>query len=198
MSGLYSTATEIQIDKWQKYSCYSRNVASEEECAAYGTLYYYSYHYNHDFYVYLEPKCHLGELGQICNSVPEINSTLSKIKIRRKHAAEYVSTAYDSVFNLPDTSLFDSVDFEDGEDLGYCGARCDLHESQCDFFGTSETKCYFGIYSKTEVETVVDSDNVNQITTYHKSGMILPLDQFSINSLNSESILIDKRVHFHN
>ena len=73
--------------------------------------------------MYLEPKCHLGELGQIHNSNPEINSTPTKIKIQRKRSAEHVSTVYDSVFNLPDTSLFDSVDFEDGEDLGNCGAR---------------------------------------------------------------------------
>ena len=126
--------------------------------------------YDNDFYVYLEPKCHLGELGQIHNSNPEINSTPTKIKIQRKRSAEHVSTVYDSVFNLPDTSLFDSVDFEDGEDLGNCGARCDLHESQCDFFATSETKCYFGSYSLTDGETVGDSDNVNQIKTYHKSG----------------------------
>ena len=175
MSGLYSTATEIQIDKWQKYICRSLDADTEEDCATYGTFYHYSSSYNNDFYAYLDSKCHLGELGQICNSNPEINSTLTKIKIRRKHSAEYVSTAYDSVFNLPDTSLFDSVDFEDGEDLGNCGARCDLHESQCNFFGTSETKCYFGIYSQTDGETVVDSDNVNQIKTYHKSGMILSL-----------------------
>ena len=172
---MYSTAAEIRIDKWQKYICRSLDVDSEEECAAYGTLFYYNYYYNNDFYAYLDSKCHLGELGQICNSNPEINSTLTKIKIRTKHAAEYVSTAYDSVFTLPDTSLFDSVDFEDGEDIGNCGARCDLHESQCDFFGTSETKCYFGIYSQTGEETDVDSDNVNQIKTYHKSGTILPL-----------------------
>ena len=171
---MYSPETEIRIDKWQKYICRSLDVASEEECAAYGTLYFYSYYYNNDFYAYLDSKCHLGELGQICNSNPEINSTLAKIKIRRKHAAEYVSTTYESVFNLPDTSFFDSVDFEEGKDLGYCGARCDLHESQCDFFGASETKCYFGIYSQTDGETV-DYDNGNQIKTYHKSGMILPL-----------------------
>ena len=73
--------------------------------------------------MYLEPKCHLGELDQIHNSNPEINSTPTKIKIQRKRSAEHVSTVYDSVFNLPDTSLFDSVDFEDGEDLGNCGAR---------------------------------------------------------------------------
>ena len=175
MSDLFSTAMEIEIHKWQKYICHSVDAASEEECAAYGTLYYHSSSYNNDFYVYLDSKCHIGELGQICNSNPEINSTLTKIKIQPKHATEYVSTAYDSVFTLPDTSLFDSVDFEDSEDLGYCGARCDLHESQCDFFGTSETKCYFGIYSQTDGETVVDSDNVNQIKTYHKSGMILSL-----------------------
>ena len=64
------------------------------------------------------------------------------------------------------------------------GARCDLHESQCDFFATSETKCYFGSYSQTDGETVVDSDNVNPIKTYHKSGMILSL----LNSLNDEKI----------
>ena len=178
MSDLFSTAMEIEIHKWQKYICHSLDAASEEECAAYGTLYLKDSSYDNDFYVYLEPKCHLGELGQICNSNPEINSTLTKIKIQPKHAKEYVSTAYDSVFTLPDTSLFDSVDFEDSEDLGYCGARCDLHESHCDFFATSETKCYFGSYSQTGGETVLDSDKDNQITTYHKSGMILPLDQF--------------------
>ena len=175
VSNLYSTAMDIQIDKWQRHICRSLNADSEEECAAFGTLYYYSSSYNNDFYAFLDSKCHLGELGQVCNSNPGINSTLTKIKIRPKHAADYVSTAYDSVFTLPDTSLFDSVDFEDGEDLSYCGARCDLHESQCDFFATSETKCYFGIYSQTDGETVVDSDNVNQIKTYHKSGMVLSL-----------------------
>ena len=120
---MFSTAMEIQIDKWQKFICRSLDADSEEECATYGTFYYYSSSYNNDFYAYLDSKCHLGELGQIHNSNPEINSTPTKIKIQRKNSAEHVSTVYDSVFNLPDTSLFDSVDFVDGEDLGNCGAR---------------------------------------------------------------------------
>ena len=39
LSSLYSTASEMQVDKWQKYIFHSLDVGSEEECAAYGTLY---------------------------------------------------------------------------------------------------------------------------------------------------------------
>ena len=66
--------------------------------------------------------------------------------------------------------MFEEVELQDGGDEVDCGVKCELHSAQCDFFGHSGNKCYFGIYSQTNGIDVVNSE---VIKTYHKSGIHL-------------------------
>ena len=66
--------------------------------------------------------------------------------------------------------MFEEVELQDDGDEVDCGVKCELHSTQCDFFGHSGNKCYFGIYSQTDGIDVVNSE---VIKTYHKSGIHL-------------------------
>ena len=168
-SKLYPTSTDAQENKWTRHIRESLDVVSENECAAHAALYYGAYI---DFYAYLEPKCHLGDLAY--SKTGESATTLNTVQIRYANSLTHVNTIYNTVFDLPDfvwnRYIFETVDFQNGEEMMDCGVRCELHKDTCDFFAHSGTKCYFGLYSQTDGTSVVLAETIR---TYHKSGEIL-------------------------
>ena len=168
-SKLYPTSTDAQENKWSRHIRESFDVVSENECAAHAALRYASYM---DFYVYVEPKCHLGDLSY--SKTGESATTLNTVQIRYANSLTHVNTVYNTIYDLPDfvwnRYIFDTVDFQNGEEMMDCGVRCELHKDTCDFFAHSGTKCYFGLYSQTDGTSVVVAETIR---TYHKSGEIL-------------------------
>ena len=69
--------------------------------------------------------------------------------------------------------MFKKIELQDGEDLADCGVKCELHNSQCDFFAFSTQACYFGLYSQTDGSDVILSEDIQ---TYHKTGMELTIE----------------------
>ena len=165
---LYPTSTEAQEDKWSRHIRESLDVISENECAAHATIFQDA---PIDFYSYVDPKCHLGDLAYVKTGESAI--VLNTVQIRKSNALTHVNTVYDTIFDLPDFAwnryMFENVELQDGEDVTECGVKCELHKTQCDFFGHSGAKCYFGIYSQTDGTDVVDAEVMK---TYHKSGWI--------------------------
>lgn len=165
-NALYPTSTDAQEDKWSRHIRESLEVVSENECAAHATLYKDA---PIDFYTYLEPKCHLGDLAYTITGEPAI--TINTIQIRSANSLIHVNTVYDVNFDLPDFSwnryMTEIIDLEDNEGLTECGVKCELHMTQCDFFAYAGSKCYLGIYSQIEGATVVVEE---YIKTYHKLG----------------------------
>ena len=165
---LYPTSTDAQENKWSRHIRETLEVVSENECSAHATLYQDA---PIDFYAYVEPKCHLGDLAY--TKTGELMETINTLQIRSTNSLDHVNTVYDIIFDLPDFAwnryMFETIDFESGEDSTDCGVRCELHSSQCDFFAYSGTKCYFGLYSQTQGTDVTVPETIR---TYHKSGKI--------------------------
>ena len=63
--------------------------------------------------------------------------------------------------------MVEEIELVDGEGLTECGVKCELHATNCDFFGFGGTKCYIGDYSQTDGLTVTVPENIR---TYHKLG----------------------------
>ena len=94
---LYPTSTEAQENKWSRHIRESLDVISENECAAHATLYY---SVDIDFYSYVEPKCHLGDLSYV--KTGESTTSLTTVQIRKSYSLTHVNSVYNTVFDLPD------------------------------------------------------------------------------------------------
>ena len=90
---LYPTEIEAQDDKWSRHIKHSFDVVSENECAAHATLCEDGII---EFYVFIEPKCHLGDLSHVITGVSE--TTMTNIRIHQKNALEFwIDLEYDDI-----------------------------------------------------------------------------------------------------
>ena len=164
-STLYPTTTEAQENKWSRHIRESLDVISENECAAHATLFYAA---PIDFYVYIEPKCYLGDLAYSITG--QSATSLNTVQIRSTNALIHVNTVYDVSFNLPDFAwnryMIEVIELDAGGGLTECGVKCELYKNTCDYFAHAGTKCYIGVYSQTEGTAVTVAETVK---TYHKS-----------------------------
>ena len=164
---LYPTTSDAQINKWSQHIKHSFDVVSENECAAHAALCVDGVI---EFYIYDEPKCYLGDLSHVVTGQSETDSTT--IRIHKKHALDHTNAVFDAQFPLPseiwNRYMFEEMELQDGEDLADCGVKCEVHNSQCDFFAFSTQACYFGLYSQTDDSDVILSEDIQ---TYHKTGM---------------------------
>ena len=170
-SKLYPTTTEAQENKWSRHIRESLDVISENECAAHATLFYAA---PIDFYVYIEPKCYLGDLAYAITG--QSATSLNTVQIRSTNALIHVNTVYDVSFNLPDFAwnryMIEVIELDAGGGLTECGVKCELYKNTCDYFAHSGTKCYVGVYSQTEGTAVTVAETVK---TYHKSCKVFVL-----------------------
>ena len=114
-------------------------------------------------------KCYLGDLSHVVTGQSETDITT--IRIHKKHALDHTNAVFDAQFPLPseiwNRYMFEEIELQDGEDLADCGVKCEVHNSQCDFFAFSAQTCYFGLYSQTDGTDVILSEDIQ---TYHKTG----------------------------
>ena len=140
---LYPTSTEEQENKWSRHIRESLDVVSENECAAHAALYQDA---PIDFYVYIDPKCYLGDLA--FSIAGESITSTNVVQIRRTNSLVHVNTVFDVSFDLPDFAwnryMFEVVDMNAGEGLTECGVKCELHKTGCDYFAFDGCKEFNG------------------------------------------------------